>query len=104
MDMSQYRELFISETREHLRQFNELVVALESDPDDREKIDALFRTAHSVKGMAASMEYVEIAELAHRIEDLMDKVRNKLVTFAPALADLLLQGGDLLEGLVNDVE
>ncbi len=75
MDMSQYRELFLSETREHLSSFNELIVALESDAGDREKIDSLFRSAHSIKGMAASMGYGEIADLAHKIEDLMDKVR-----------------------------
>ncbi|HEY6873762.1 MAG TPA: chemotaxis protein CheA [Geobacteraceae bacterium] len=103
MDMSQYRELFLSETREHLRTFNELIVALEGDADDRDKIDSLFRMAHSIKGMAASMEYGEIAELAHKIEDLMDKVRKKLLTFEPAMADLLLEGADLLEGLVDDV-
>ncbi|HEX8960434.1 MAG TPA: chemotaxis protein CheA [Geobacteraceae bacterium] len=103
MDMSQYRGLFISETREHLRTFNELIVALEGDPDEREKIDALFRTAHSIKGMAASMEYRDIANLAHKIEDLMDKVRKRLLAFEPAMADLLLEGGDLLEVLVNDV-
>jgi two-component system, chemotaxis family, sensor kinase CheA len=104
MDMSQYRELFISETREHLREFNEIIVALESASDDREKINSLFRTAHSIKGMAASMAYGEIAELAHKIEDLMDKVRKGLLAFDPAIADLLLEGGDILEGLVNDVD
>jgi two-component system chemotaxis sensor kinase CheA len=104
MDMSQYRELFISETREHLRTFNELIVALESAADDRENIDSLFRTAHSIKGMAASMGYGAITELAHKIEDLMDQVRKKLLVFEPAIADLLLEGGDLLEALVNDAD
>lgn len=104
MDMSQYRELFISETREHLRTFNELIVALEIAADDRENIDSLFRAAHSIKGMAASMGYGAITELAHKIEDLMDQVRKKLLVFEPAIADLLLEGGDLLEGLVNDAD
>lgn len=104
MDMSQYRELFISETREHLRTFNELIVALESGPPDREKIDSLFRTAHSIKGMAASMEYREMAELAHKMEDLMDKVRKGIMDFEPAIADLLLEGGDLLERLTDDLD
>jgi two-component system chemotaxis sensor kinase CheA len=104
MDMSQYRELFLSESREHLNSFNELIVALESDAGDREKIDSLFRSAHSIKGMAASMGYGEIADLAHKIEDLMDKVRKGLLAFEPAIADLLLEGADLLEGLINDVD
>src|SRR6266545_4092358 len=104
MDMSQYRELFISETREHLGSFNELIVALESNAEDRENIDSLFRNAHSIKGMAASMGYKEIAGLAHKIEDLMDKVRKGILAFEPAMADLLLEGADILECLVNDVE
>ena len=104
MDMSQYRELFISETREHLRSFSELIVALEKDAEDRENIDALFRTAHSIKGMAAAMGYGELATLAHKIEDLMDKVRKKVFPFEPAIADLLLEGADFLEAMLNDIE
>ncbi len=102
--MSHYRELFISETREHLRTFSDLIVALEKDAEDRENIDALFRTAHSIKGMAAAMGYGELAELAHKIEDLMDKVRKKVFPFEPAIADLLLQGSDFLDAMVNDIE
>jgi two-component system, chemotaxis family, sensor kinase CheA len=104
MDMSQYRELFISETREHLHSYTTLIMSLETGPGDGEQIDSLFRTAHSIKGMAASMGYGEITELAHKIEDLMDKVRKKLLAFDAGLADLLLEGGDILEGLVNDAE
>ena len=104
MDMSQYRELFISETREHLRSFSQLIVALEKDAEDRENIDSLFRTAHSIKGMAAAMGYGDLATLAHKIEDLMDKVRKKVFPFEPAIADLLLEGSDLLEAMLNDIE
>jgi two-component system chemotaxis sensor kinase CheA len=104
MDMSHYRELFLSETKEHLRTFNELIVALEKDVEDRENIDALFRTAHSIKGMAAAMGYGELAMLAHKIEDLMDKVRKKVFPFEPAIADLLLEGSDLLVAILTDIE
>lgn len=104
MDMSQYRELFISESREHLRSIGELVVLLEKNAGDREKIDALFRVAHSIKGMASSMGYGDIAELAHKIEDLMDKVRKGVFPFDAGVADILLEGADLLEAMVHDVE
>jgi two-component system chemotaxis sensor kinase CheA len=103
MDMSHYRELFISETREHLRSFSELIVALEKDAENQENIDALFRTAHSIKGMAAAMGFGEISNLAHKIEDLMDKVRKRVFAFVPAIADLLLEGSDFLDAMVNDV-
>ena len=57
MDMSNYRELFFSETREHINNLNQLVVSLEQEPGNRETIDALFREAHSIKGMAATMGF-----------------------------------------------
>jgi two-component system chemotaxis sensor kinase CheA len=104
MDMSHYRELFISETREHLRSFSDLIVALEKDAQDQENLDALFRTAHSIKGMAAAMGYGEISDLAHKIEDLMDKVRKRIFPFEPGIADLLLEGSDFLDAMVSDVE
>jgi two-component system, chemotaxis family, sensor kinase CheA len=104
MDMSHYRELFISETREHLRSFSDLIVALEKDAQDQENIDALFRTAHSIKGMAAAMGYGELSDLAHKIEDLMDKVRKHVLSFERGIADLLLEGSDVLDAMVNDIE
>ncbi len=104
MDMSQYRDLFISESREHLRAMNELIVALEKEAGNGEKIDSLFRSAHSIKGMAASMGYGDIAELAHKIEDLMDKVRKGIMEFESGVADLLLAGADCMEAMILDVE
>jgi len=103
MDMSKYKELFISESREHLHSMNELIVFLEKENGDREKIDSLFRAAHSIKGMAASMGYGGIAELAHRLEDLMDRVRKGILTFDAGAADLLLEGADSLESMILDV-
>jgi two-component system chemotaxis sensor kinase CheA len=104
MDMSKYRELFISESREHLHSMNELIVFLEKERGDREKIDSLFRSAHSIKGMAASMGYGGIAEVAHSLEDLMDRVRKGILTFDAGVADLLLEGADSLDSMILDVD
>lgn len=104
MDMSKYKELFVSESREHLNSMNELIVLLEKERGDREKIDSLFRSAHSVKGMAASMGYNTIAELAHKMEDLMDRVRKDTLTFDAGVADLLLEGADCLDAMILEVE
>ncbi len=104
MDMSQYRGLFISESREHLRAIGELVVALESQTADREMIDSLFRSAHSLKGMASSMGYGRIAALAHKMEDFMDRFRRGEMAFTVGAADLLLEGTDLVEAMIQDVE
>jgi len=104
MDMSQYKDLFISEAKEHVRSMNENIVSLEKNADDREKIDSLFRQAHSIKGMAASMGYDAIAQLAHSMEDLMERVRKKDISFSVGVADLLLEGADLLHVMLRDVE
>lgn len=103
MDMSQYYGLFVSETREHLRKIGELILLLEADPTDRPTIDALFRSAHSIKGMSASMSFAAIAELAHRMEDLMARIRNGLRVDA-SLFDLLLAGADQIAAMIDDLE
>ena len=104
MDMSQYRGLFLSEAREYLKAINETIVALEESPEDRAGIDTLFRGAHSLKGMAASMDYGDIVEIAHAMEDLMIRVRDGGLPFEPGVADLLLEGADLIDLLMGEVE
>ncbi|MRR54538.1 MAG: chemotaxis protein CheA [Deltaproteobacteria bacterium] len=104
MDMSQYKDLFVSEVREHLQGMNEAIVALEGAPAEREQIDYLFRMAHSIKGMAASMGYGEMAELAHKMEDLMDRVRKGSIDFVSTVADLLLEGSDLLSRMLSEID
>lgn len=104
MDMSKYKGMFLTEAREHLGNMNQLVVALEKEPRDKGNIDSLFRAAHSVKGMAASMGYEDIAELSHKMEDLMDRFRKEEMSFSPEATDVLLEGIDALERLVNAVE
>jgi len=104
MDMSPYRDLFISESRKHLTTFNDLIVQLENDLSDRAAIDEMFRHAHSLKGMAATMQFDAVTTLAHRMEDLLGRVRSDEFPFCPALADLLLEGSDLLSGMVSVIE
>jgi len=103
MDMSKYQELFLSETREHLRRMSQLTIALEQNPSDREGIDALFREAHSIKGMAASMGYERTTALSHHLEDFLDSFRSS-GSVPEAAVDRLLAGIDLLEGLLGSIE
>ena len=104
MDMSKYKSMFLTEAREHLGNMNQVVLALEKDPGDKGYIDSLFRSAHSVKGMAASMGYNDIAELSHKMEDMMDKFRKGEMSITPEATDILLEGADALEHLVDAVE
>lgn len=104
MDMSPYRDLFVSEARGHLSALTELIIRLEDAPADPAIIDEIFRHAHSLKGMAATMGYDSISRLAHCMEDQLSRVRSGEIGLPPALADLLLEGGDALTGMVTEVE
>jgi two-component system chemotaxis sensor kinase CheA len=100
--MSQYHELFLTETREHLKKLAALTLALERNHADKAAIDDLFRSVHSVKGMAASMGFDKVAEVAHTLEDLMDRVRKGLPVDS-GLFDLLLGGEAALTAMVDDI-
>lgn len=102
IDMSKYRDMFLSESREHLQTMGRLLVELEKSPDGREGLDALFREAHSIKGMAASMGYRATAELGHHLEDFLSGFRAGGAIPAAAI-DRVLAGVDLLEGLIDDL-
>lgn len=104
MDMSPYRDLFVSEARDHLSAFNALIVRLEELPGNKAAVNELFRHAHSLKGMASSMGYDQVARLAHVMEDQLSRVRSAEVSFVPSLADLLLEGSDALAGMISQVE
>ncbi len=101
MDVSRYADLFLSESREHLTAFNHLLLEWEREPAAREPVDGIFRAAHSLKGMAATMGYAAVAELAHRAENLLDLVRRGPAPVTPAQLDLLFRAADALEQAVS---
>jgi two-component system chemotaxis sensor kinase CheA len=104
MDMSPYRDLFVSEARNHLSAFSDLIVRLEGSSTDSAVIDELFRHAHSLKGMAATMGYEQVVRIAHLMEDQLGRIRSGEFQLVPALTDLLLEGGDTLDRLVSLIE
>lgn len=104
MDMSKYKDLFISEAREHLQGINNCVLVLEKDGNAADSINELFRHAHSIKGMSASMGYGKIADLSHNLEDMMDVFRKGQARINSAIVDVLFTGIDYLEDLVSAVE
>ena len=100
MDLAKYRNLFLEEATEHLAEMSRSLLALEKDPGLGEEIEAVFRAAHSIKSMAASLEYDSIRMLSHRLEDRMEGVRRTgRVSGAGDLA-LLFRGLEALENLV----
>src|SRR5437867_7957875 len=101
--MSRYLDLFISEAREHLSEAEREMARLASGDSDEEGINALYRHFHSLKGMAASMGFQEIARLSHAVEDLFDEIRKDTSRAArPGVADLVMQGLDVISTLVNE--
>ncbi len=104
MDMSKYKGMFISETKEHLQTMNQLIVSLEKDPSHQENIEALFRVAHSVKGMAASMGYHDVADLSHKMEDMMDHFRKGELIINPDAVDIFFEVLDILEVMLKGIE
>lgn len=104
MDMSPYRDLFVSEARTHLSAFGELIVRLEDTSSDPAAINELFRHAHSLKGMAATMGYDQVVGIAHVMENQLSRIRSGEFQLLPALADLLLEGSDALARLVSGIE
>jgi two-component system, chemotaxis family, sensor kinase CheA len=103
MNMSQYRDLFVSESRSHLEAFNGLIVRFEKN-NTPNIVHELFRHAHSLKGMAATMQFDRIAELAHKLEDLLSKVRDGEISPTQSLIDILLAGSDLLDSMITVIE
>ena len=102
MDMAKYRQIFLEEAAEHLAEMSRALLQLEKDPRRAEAIDVLFRMAHSIKGMAASLEHRDIAETAHRFEDRMQEIRTAGGVVGAELP-LLFREFEALEALVARV-
>lgn len=101
-DMSAYREVFLSESAEYIQAITDGLLALESDPNDLEPVETVFRGAHSLKGMSAAMGYNRTAELTHKMESLMDTVRQRVQPIDSSLIDLMLKAVDALKELIDD--
>lgn len=97
MDLSQYAELFLAESREHLSACNQLLLQWERAPASAEPLGGLFRSVHTVKGMAATMGYARVADLAHRMENLLDRLRKGVAAPSGDMLQLMFRGIDLLE-------
>lgn len=97
MDVSQYLEIFIDETKEHLQSLNTQILDLEQEPDNENTINEIFRAAHSLKGMSGTMGYKRMQLLTHHMENVLSEVRNGTVKVKANLIDVLFQCLDALE-------
>ncbi|MDI3280113.1 MAG: chemotaxis protein CheA [Bacillota bacterium] len=103
MDMSQYLGVFLDETREHIQAMNDGLLALEGNPEDQDSLEKIFRAAHTLKGMSATMGFNDLAELTHAMESLLDKLRKKELAVTSDLMDLIFQCVDALETLTEEI-
>ncbi|MBQ3036891.1 MAG: Hpt domain-containing protein, partial [Lachnospiraceae bacterium] len=97
MDVSQYLDIFIDETREHLQNLNTQILALEQDAENMDTVNEIFRAAHSLKGMAGTMGYKRMQTLTHDMENVFSEVRNGAIKVNAEMIDILFQCLDALE-------
>jgi two-component system chemotaxis sensor kinase CheA len=103
MDVSQYMGMFLEESREHLQTLNRCLLDLENDPNNLSLLDEIFRSAHTIKGMSATMGFATVAELTHDMENILDLLRKEQLKANEAILDTLFKCIDTLEQLVEAI-
>ena len=104
MDVSQYLEIFIDETKEHLQALNTSILDLEQDPSNMDTVNEIFRAAHSLKGMAGTMGYKRMQALTHDMENVFSEVRNGTIKVTAEIIDVLFQILDALDDYLNNIQ
>ncbi len=103
MDTSQYMSMFLEESMENLQTLNESLLELEQRPENIDKLNEIFRVAHTIKGMAATMGFSEMAELTHKMEDVLSKFREGRLKVTEKVVTVLFTCLDTLEKMVNNI-
>ncbi|MCE5220787.1 MAG: chemotaxis protein CheA [Clostridium sp.] len=104
MDTSQYMSMFLEESLENLQTLNESLLDLEQNPEDIDKVNAIFRVAHTIKGMAATMGFTDLAELTHKMEDVLAEFREGELKVTQDVVTVLFDCLDTLEKMVDNVQ
>lgn len=103
MDMNQYLDIFIEESREHLQHMNDSLLELENDPKQKDLLNEIFRVAHTIKGMSGTMGFTNIATLTHEMENLLDALRNGEAEPTSKIIDILFRCFDSLDEYINHI-
>ena len=104
MDVNQYLEIFLDETKEHLESLNTQILSLEQEPENTDTINEIFRAAHSLKGMAGTMGYKRMQALTHDMENVFSEIRNGTMKVNSNLIDTLFQCLDALEEYTGNIQ
>ena len=100
---NQYMDMFLDESHEHLQSLNEGLLRLEENMEEIDAVNDIFRNAHTLKGMSATMGFAKIAELTHEMEDVLDLVRKSQIKLNEDIMDTLFKCLDSLEQMVDSV-
>ncbi|WLD95174.1 chemotaxis protein CheA [Alkalihalobacillus sp. AL-G] len=103
MDMNQYLDVFVEESREHLQSINEHMLRLENEPNEKSIVNDIFRSAHTLKGMSATMGYEDLANLTHKMENVLDALRQEQIGVTSDVIDVLFESVDHLEAMVESI-
>ncbi|MBD5555968.1 MAG: chemotaxis protein CheA [Roseburia sp.] len=104
MDVSQYLEIFIDETGEHIQTLSDCIMELEKEPENMDTINEIFRAAHSLKGMAGTMGFKRMQHLTHDMENVFQEVRSDKIKVNSSMIDLLFKCLDAIEGYLTNIK
>ena len=104
MDVSQYLEIFIDESSEHLQTLSDCIMVLEKEPDNKDTINEVFRAAHSLKGMAGTMGFKRMQHLTHDMENVFQEVRSERISVDSSMIDLLFKCLDAIDQYIENVK
>ncbi|SOC35567.1 chemotaxis protein CheA [Ureibacillus acetophenoni] len=103
MELNQYLEMFIEESKEHLQSCSDNLLELEKNPEDLSIVNEIFRSAHTLKGMSATMGYEDLADLTHKMENVLDAIRNNKISVSSDILDVVFESVDHLEDMIMDI-
>lgn len=104
LDFEQYIDIFLDESKDHLQNLNQSLLDFEGNSENLETVNEIFRIAHTLKGMSATMGFETIAKLTHKMENILDGIRSQKLQVIPPMIDTLFEGLDILEEEVKSIE
>ena len=103
MDMSQYLDIFLEESGEHLQNLSQKLLELEQHPDDLTIINEIFRSAHTLKGMSSTMGFEDMADLTHHMENVLEDLKEGVLRVSTLTVDVLLKCLDRLQSIIDSI-
>jgi two-component system chemotaxis sensor kinase CheA len=104
IDLSKFKDVYVSEVEDHIQKLNDNTLLLEKNPSDIKLVEELMRSAHTIKGSSATMQYEKVAFLTHILEDVFDYARNGLLKINPQMITVIFSAVDSLDKAIKDIK